>query len=262
MLCVGRATRLVEFFHLLPKSYEATLRLGVETTTHDPTGEPSRGSEAWQAVGTEELEAALRAHTGRIEQRPPAFSAKRVRGRRAYEVARRGEDVALEPVSVTVHALRLLSFEPPEVRLTATVSTGTYVRSLARDIGRHLGCGAHLRQLRRMGIGPFRAEAALPEERLDAGLRWEARGERGWWLEPAEALAWLPRRELDEGEAAMVRHGSSVPRGRVSAPDLAVADGLPENGFLPVVLLHRGRLVAVAERRDGTLHPRKVFPDV
>lgn len=270
LLCVGPATRLAEYLHLLPKRYEADLRLGVETETHDPEGRPAATSEAWRGLDAETLRAALAAHTGELRQRPPAYSAKRVDGGRAHEAARRGERVELDPVTVRVHRLELRAFEPPRVRLEALVSTGTYVRALARDLGRHLGCLAYLTGLRRSAIGPFRAEAALTAERLEPGRGAEAlaEGEGRWWLRPAEALAWLPRRILDDGEAARIRTGRRIAVGRVVSPDTghaASADALrAEAGGgaatpLPVVLLHEGRLLAMATLEDGRLQPRKVF---
>ena len=264
LLCVGAATRLAEYFHLLPKRYEAELRLGGETHTHDAEGEPVDRSESWRDVGEARLRAALAAHTGPLEQRPPAYSAKRVRGRRAHDVARRGESVELEPVRVEVFELRLLDFEPPLARIAARVSTGTYLRALARDIGRHLGCLGHLTRLRRTAVGPFAVADALPAERLGGAggsALSDARG--GWWLSPAEALAWLPRRRLADDEAANVRSGAPVGEGRVE-PGEPAGDGGPSAAeeALPVVLLHGGRLLAVAAQDGSLLRPRKVFPDV
>lgn len=260
LLLAGRATRLAEYFHRLPKAYAATLRLGVETRTHDHTGEPARESAAWREVDDRALEAALAVHRGAIRQRPPAFSAKRVEGRRAHRAARSGERVSLEPVPVTVHALELVDYEPPEARLRAVVSTGTYVRALARDVGRALGCGAHLTSLRRTAIGPFGVEEALPDGELEPGLLGRLdEGGASWWREPAAALAWLPRRVADDGEAVRIRTGRSIPAGEPGAPGGGPADA--ESGPPPVAVLHRGRLLAVAERVDGDLRPRKVFPD-
>lgn len=269
LLCVGPATRLAEYFHLLPKRYEAELRLGVETETHDPEGRPTRTSEGWREVTEARLHRALAAHTGPLEQRPPAFSAKRVGGRRAYEAARRGRRPDLEPVSVRVEALELRAFEPPTVRIEACVSAGTYVRALARDLGRQLGCFAHLTALRRTAVGPFEAVDALRADRLgeDGAGPLEA-GAGRWWLSPAEALRWLPHRDLEGREAARVRAGGRIRAGRVAAPTAGPVPGTgvdartADEGPLPVVLLEKGRLLAMAVREGGELQPRKVFPDV
>lgn len=259
VLLVGAVTRLAEYFHLLDKSYEAVLRLGEETRTHDREGETTRTSEGWREVGREELEGALAEHTGRIMQRPPAFSAKRVDGRRAHRAARAGEEVELAPEEVTVHGARLLELAPPDARVGFRVSTGTYVRALARDVGRALGCGAHLRELRRTRIGPFGVERAVPSTGLEEGVSPEGLGEA--WLEPVRGVGWLPSRTLDEREADRVRHGGRVPASGVEPPEL---EGVPAAGSpdpLPVALVHGDRLLAVAERLDDHLQPRKVFPD-
>lgn len=267
LLCVGAATRLAEYFHLLPKAYEAELRLGVETQTHDPEGRPTETSETWRDLGVDELRGALAAYTGRLEQKPPAYSAKRVDGGRAHRAARRGERVELQPVTVHVHRLELLAFEPPRVRLGALVSTGTYLRALARDLGRHLGCLAHLTELRRTAVGPFEATDALRADRLETGTGNEllVEGEGIWWMSPAEALGWLPSRSLDDEEAARIRTGRRIRTGELTGPGSGRRDGRATPAAredLPVVLLHGGRLLAVATPDDGQLQPRKVFPGV
>lgn len=265
VLCVGAATRLAEYFHLLPKRYEAELMLGVETATHDTEGEAVRWSEAWREVTEARLRDALAAHTGRLEQRPPAFSAKRVGGRRAHEAARRGERLELVAVAVQVLDLELLDFEPPVARIGARVSAGTYLRALGRDLGRHLGCFAHLTRLRRTAVGPFAVADALPAERLEAGSAPPdlSRDPGAWWLSPAAALGWLPRRRLADGEASRVRSGSPIEEGRVERGEPVGEGGPPAaEEDLPVALLHGGRLLAVAVREGRDLQPRKVFPGV
>lgn len=265
LLCVGRATRLVEYLHLLPKTYEAELRLGAETETHDPEGATTRVSEAWRELGEERMRRALAATAARREQRPPVFSAKRVGGRRAHEAARRGENPALEPVPVRVHRCELVEFDPPTARLDLVVSTGTYVRALARDLGRDLGCYAHLSALRRTAIGPFDVRAAVSAGRLEREGRALLERERGTaWLSPARTLAWLPRRDLDEVEAARVGAGSPIPEGRVRPPEEGAGPypgpaGVEAGDRLPVALLHGERLLAVARRERGDLRPAKVF---
>lgn len=254
ILCAGSATRLVEYLHLLDKTYEAVLRLGVETDTHDREGATVAESDAWREVTAGELERVAGAFIGRIRQRPPAFSAKKVDGRRAHRAARAGEQVELPEEEVRVERLELLGWDPPLARVRAEVATGTYVRALARDLGRELGCGAHLRALRRTAVGPFRVDRAAPATALEEGELPDPA-----WLSPAEALAWLPSRRLEDEEARRVGHGSRVPEGRVEPPSRDGSIGDP--GGLPVALLHEGRLLAVAERLDGQLQPRKVFPD-
>lgn len=260
ILCAGRATRLSEYFHLPSKGYRAVLRLGVETETHDPEGDPVSESEAWRRLDEDDLRRALEAHTGRIRQVPPAYSAVSVDGRRAHRAARDGEQVELEARTVEVRELALDAFRPPEVRLACRVSTGTYVRALARDVGRALGCGAHLRELRRTAVGPFGVERALAWDDLTGdGWRRAAEGAEPAWLAPAEALPWLPSRALSDAEAERVRHGGRVPRGELRPPPSPLEGEGDEP--LPVLLVHGGRLVAVAEAADGELQPRKVWPD-
>lgn len=258
VLLVGPVTRLAEYFHHLDKTYRAVLRLGEETRTHDREGETTRSSEGWREIGRERLTSALAAHTGPVEQRPPAFSAKRVDGERAHRAARAGEEVELEPVPVTVHEAHLLELAPPDVRVRFRVSTGTYVRALARDVGRWLGCGAHLRELRRTRIGPFGVAGAARLADLRDGASPAGLGEA--WLDPVRGVAWLPSRALDDVEAERVRHGGRVAADGIEPPEL---DGPapPDVRDLPVALVHAGRLLAVAERRGESLQPRKVFPD-
>lgn len=255
LLCVGRATRLVEYFHLLPKRYEAEVVLGAETSTDDRTGEPAGGDESWRRLDEATVRRVLESRTGRQRQRPPAFSAVRVGGRRrAHELARVGETVALEEREIEVHELALRAFRPPALRIGALVSTGTYVRALARDLGRALGCGAHLFALRRTAIGPFRVEEALDAGLLEPG----SRPPETALLPPARALAWLPARMLGPAEGARVREGGAVERGEVHPPELPGLLAAALAGA-PVRLLMEGRLVAVAEVEDGRLHPRVVL---
>lgn len=271
LLLAGPATRLAEYFHLLPKTYVATLRWGVETTTHDLTGEEveaAPGSPVAEDVraeepGEEEVREALRRFEGPSLQKPPAFSAKKVGGRRAHRAAREGEGLELPPVPVTVHSLELLQHRPPETVVRAVVSTGTYIRSLARDLGRALGCGAHLTALRRTSIGPFRVEDAVSAEELEPRLERRLRGSVSWWRSPADALRWLPRRPLADGEAERVRSGGRIPAGRLEPPAGGPGPGPVSvaEATAPVALVRAGRLVGVAEVAGEELQPRKVFPD-
>lgn len=256
LLCVGVATRLVEYFHVLSKRYVATVRLGRETSTHDPRGRETAASGSWRAVDEADWEAALARQHGELKQRPPAHSAVRVEGRRAHRLARAGREICLEPRTVRVHELRTLSFRPPFVRFEACVSTGTYLRAIARDVGRDLGCGGYLARLRRTGLGPFGVQEALHPYELPAAGERRADGEGRGWRTPAGALAWLPRRELSEEEAEAVRHGRPVPRGDTTPG----ADGEGEQEEpAPVLLLREGALVAIAEARGTELQPRKVL---
>ncbi len=188
VIVVGRATRLAQYAADWTKSYEGVIRLGRTTATDDATGPTAGASDAWQSLDRAHVEAALARFHGAYEQRPPAYSAVKVEGERAYRRARRGEPVALAARPVLVSALELVRFAPPDVAFRATVSGGTYLRGLARDVGEELGCGAHLATLVRTRVGPFRLEDGVMPERLTAGdLR-----------DPATLVAELPRRDLDE----------------------------------------------------------------
>lgn len=251
ILCVGIATRLVEYFHELPKTYLATVHLGAETTTDDGTGEVTASSDTWRGVALETLETVLEAMTGPIDQIPPTYSAKRQGGRRAHERARAGEEFDLEPRRVHIHELRLESFAPPVVQLRAVVSTGTYIRAIARDLGHTLGCGAHLSELRRTSIGPFSVLDAVDPgsfAALDAA-RCTPQGVVPGWVEPEQALAWLPAVHVSPEDAEHIRHGR------------AIETATQGSGTNPVVLYAGGRLLALAQREGETLRPEKVFLD-
>ena len=237
VVVVGRATRLAPYAADWTKSYEGVIRLGRTTATDDATGPTAGASDAWQALDRARVEAALARFRGVYVQRPPAYSAVKVEGERAYRRARRGEPVALAARPVEVSALELVRFAPPDVAFRATVSGGTYLRGLARDVGEELGCGAHLATLVRTRVGPFRLEDGVMPERLTAGdLR-----------DPATLVAELPRRDVDEAGRAAVVHGRPVPAGK------------GEEGR--VALFADGHLVAVAEREGDLLKPRVVVAD-
>ncbi len=256
VLCAGRATRLAELFHLLPKRYLAEVVLGMETTTDDRTGEPLASLDSWQDISRAELEQALTSLTGELSQVPPAYSAKRVRGRRAYSLAREGVPVELEPAAVTVHSMEVIDWSPPSVVLDLWVSTGTYVRALARDLGRSLSCGGHLAALRRTQIGPFEVGEGLPATELERSP--DSTAVLPDLLSPLGALRWLPIRSLDSSEAEDVSHGKCVPEGTVVRPSWR---GYPahDTSSWPVALAFDDELVAVAERKAGVLQPVKVL---
>lgn len=245
LLCVDAATRLSEYLTALPKTYLATARLGVRTDTLDPEGEVVASSEAWTGLEPDEIREALEGFRGPQRQVPPQFSAKKVGGEAMYEKARRGQRVELEPVEVEIHGIELLGTELPEVRFRLRVSSGTYVRAVARDLGDALGLPAHLTALRRTGIGGLDVDDAVPLDALD---REEA--VRRAALSPARALAHLPRVAVGEDDARRLATGQTVrPAGGETPPTGAVA------------LIHGDVLVAVGEPRGAVIQPRKVFVD-
>lgn len=254
LLLAGPFTRAMQYFHGLAKRYSAVMHLGVETDTEDRTGTAIAESGAWRELSEDEVLGALATRVGEGTQVPPSYSAKKIDGRRAYAEARRGAIVELAPVPVTVHRIELERFDPPEVTFSATVSTGTYVRSLARDIGRDLGCGAHLVELRRTGIGPFAVEDAVAPDDIAPPGSSDTRG----WLTPAEALSWLPLRWLEPGEASAVGHGRAIPLDGLEGPPCE-AGPIGPPGEDVVALVADGQLVAIAERIGDELRPRTVF---
>ena len=244
LLCVGRATRLAEFLTGLDKTYEAVARLGVATDSEDRDGTVVSESDGWRALDREAVEAALAAFSGAIEQVPPQFSAKKVGGEAMYRKARRGEHVELAARPVHIHEIDLLELDLPDVRFRVRCSSGTYIRSLARDVGETLGVGAHLTQLRRTAIGAFGLEGALAPEELDQPHLVD-----GAWIEPLASLAHLPRVDVDAAAADDLRHGR-----RVAAPEMGDGDADP------VAVAHGRELIAIGSVSDGVLKPRKVFP--
>ena len=241
ILCVGRATRLAEYLSGLDKTYEATAKLGITTDTLDRDGEVLEDRVGWRELAEPAVAEALRTFQGEIEQVPPQFSAKKVEGVAMHRRARRGEQVRLEPCVVTVHSIELLAMELPEIRFRVRCSSGTYLRSIARDLGEELGVGAHLTALRRITIGAFGVDGAIGVEQLA-----DTAAVDGVRIDPLAALGHLPAVEVGEEEAGRLAHGQRL------RLDEAAPNGL-------VAVANAGALLAVAEIDDGLLSPRKVF---
>jgi tRNA pseudouridine55 synthase len=243
VVLVGRATRLARFVGASDKTYLATAQLGLSTTTDDRTGSPLGFAADLRAVDETAVRDALAGLRGSGWQRPPVYSAKRVGGQRSHRLARRGAAVALAEVPVTVHRIELIEWRPPEATFRATVSPGTYVRAIARDIGERLGVGGHLSALRREAVGGLRVEDALPLERLEP-------------LTPlmplTRVLSDLPALELDEAGRAAVRHGRAVADRRT--------DGQAGRST-HVALVGAGDVVAVARSEGDWLKPVVVLED-
>jgi tRNA pseudouridine55 synthase len=208
VVLIGPAVRLSEYVSASDKRYQATIRLGSSTDTYDAEGTITNFSN-WDGVTEETFNDVLQKFVGEIEQVPPPYSAVKVKGKKAYESAREGEAVELEPRLIKVYSLDVLEWAPPEVVIDVYCSSGTYVRSLANDLGKELGCGAHLIGLRRTKSGRFTLRDAVPLRRLqdtfDAGT---------WYrnlIPAAEALADWPMVELNADQVELVRHGHRVP---------------------------------------------------
>lgn len=260
LLCVGQATRIAEFLTGLDKSYVAVARLGVETDTLDLEGEVVAELGGVDSVAVDRVRAALEAFRGTIDQVPPQFSAKKVDGEAMHRRARRGEHVELEPVSVTIHDIELLDFSPPDVRFAVRCSSGTYIRAIARDLGRSLGTGAHLTALRRTSVGSFGADDAIPLAALE-----DTSAVTRAALEPAKALTHLDSLDVDAEAARRLRHGQRVRVALPSGADSGAEQPAQTNGLggseerATVAVTCNGELLAVAELDDGLLRPRKVF---
>lgn len=231
VIAVGPATRLLSYVQGAEKVYETTGLLGVRTSTLDAAGEVTGTADV--ACGREDLEAVLERFRGDIRQAPPAVSAVKILGERAYKRAARGEDVVPEPRTVTVHELELTDWAPPAFGLRVRCSTGTYVRSLVAGIGDALGCGAHVASLRRTRIGSLDVDDAIAV----ADVREEA-------LRPPEEVLGLPVVRLGDEQVRLASNGRWVQH--------AVADG-------DVLVTGPAGAVGVFTSRDGILRPRTVL---
>lgn len=235
LLCIGKATRVGRFLPSSPKEYVGEIRFGFATTTYDREGERT-GPEQVLTYGRAEIQTAMSRLTGAFDQKPPVISAKKMGGIPSYKLARRG--MALEPiaVSVEVSTFEITSFSAPLAGFRVVCSSGTYVRSLAHDLGQQLGCGAHLDSLRRVRSGDFSIERAVPLEQATAEN-----------IVPLEdLLPRLPRIEIEnELSENRVRHGNSFQT--ELAPGLAC------------IFNKKGEFLAVAAIENGWAHPRVVL---
>jgi tRNA pseudouridine55 synthase len=232
VVMVGRATRLARFIEASSKRYEASIRFGTATDTDDGTGEVIRELVPEQWPDRARIEAALEGLLGTQHQRPPAYSAKHVAGRRSHELARAGVAVELPPATVQVHRLEIRSWHPPDLDISAEVGKGTYLRALARDLGERLSIPAHCRELRRTAIGPFDVADSFPPDHVSASAL----------LPAAEMVRHLTRVDLSEVATVEIGYGRTVARepGTTGPAALIAPDG---------------RLVAVAEEAGEAWQP-------
>jgi len=260
LVLVGRVTRLAQFLTADDKEYEAIIRLGYSTTTGDRTGDPlSAPGETVSTLTEEQIESALASLRGDIEQIPPMYSAKKVSGRKLYELARRGEEVERKPVQVCIHEFVPLRPQGQlmkangdgtfDFHVRVACSSGTYVRTLAEDFGNKLQVGAHLAELRRIRVGNFSIASAITVEDLQSRFAEEA---LGTVLVPAAtALSQLPFLHLSDNDADRTRHGMEVEVGKVDWAD----------GVNVRMCDQRGTLIAVGHYNENKrrLHPRVVI---
>jgi tRNA pseudouridine55 synthase len=248
VLCVGPATRLTEYVQDMGKTYHAGLLLGARSTTDDADGTVTPAV-VERPPNREAVLRQAQSFVGTIAQTPPAYSAARLSGRRAYDLARAGREVALQPRPVQIYRIEVLEYDYPRLQLEVDCGKGTYIRSLARDLGERLGCGALVETLRRTRIGPFTAADAL-------SLDTEPATARGRLLPPSAAVAGLPRLTLDAAQAARLRQGQSLSLAGDSLPR-----GEDQKTGAVALFDRSGQLVAVAvfDREKGLLRPEKVL---
>ncbi|MCZ7551107.1 MAG: tRNA pseudouridine(55) synthase TruB [Anaerolineae bacterium UTCFX2] len=245
VILIGPAVRLSEYVSASDKRYQATIRLGSSTDTYDAEGSIT-DSASIEDITEERFNEVLQQFVGEIEQIPPPYSAVKVQGRKAYDMARDGEEFELEPRMINVYSLEVLEWAPPEVVIDVYCSSGTYVRSLANDMGKALGTGAHLVGLRRTKSGRFTLRDAVPLRRLQEAF------EAGDWyrqlIPAAEALTDWPMIELDADQVELIRHGHRIAAG-------------PDQKGLARGVSQQGDLVALLEIDPETQEwqPRKVF---
>ncbi len=243
VVSLGPATRLIEYVQRMPKCYTGTFLLGRHSPTEDVEGKVTELEDP-PVPTRERMIAATKQFTGEIEQRPPIFSALKVAGRRAYRMARRGEKVELKPRPVTIRQLRVVAYDYPALTLEIECGSGTYIRSLGRDLAESLGTAAVMSALVRTSIGQFPLEEAVYPSRVT----------RDNWtdllLPPLRAVESLPRIELSAEEVVEIGHGRNISRPGISSEtgEFAATDSA-------------GQLVAIlVSRRAGELGPVKNFP--
>jgi tRNA pseudouridine55 synthase len=239
---VGRTTRLIEYLVGRPKTYEARLKLGQATNTYDTEGEVV-AERPFAHITTEEIETHLAAFRGQIEQQPPIYSAIKKDGQPLYKLARQGIEIEVPTRQVTIYALEMLTYEAPFLDLRVTCSAGTYIRSLAHDLGQALGCSAHLTGLRRTAIGDFGVETAVSLSDLTPDNLTD------YLLPPDMAVAHFQRLILTREEAQQWQHGMAVDQHHNQPVDHELVRTYDENG----------RFLGISIAQAGDWQPKKVL---
>lgn len=237
-LLLGKYTRLAQFFGSLEKTYTGSIRFGFATDTYDAQGQPA-GEPVAVSLTLEQVRAAAARFHGEIDQMPPPFSAKKVGGKRAYQLARAGEAPNLKPARITIKAFEVTAFAGDVAVFAMSVSAGGYVRSVAHELGADLSCGAHLASLRRVAAGPFAVEAAIPLADVEGLAAAGVLSEK--MPHPRTLLPELPAVTADAFSVGRLRNG--------------VAVNLPEFTAAPTVKIFEGQrdLIAIGRRVAGTL---------
>lgn len=246
VVAIGSATRLISYIQEGRKRYIGEFRLGVRSNTDDIDGQVSEGG-AWSHITEPMLVDAAAGFVGTISQVPPQFSAVHVGGQRAYKLARRGETVEIDARPVEVHSISVTRFNPPEFELEIECGSGTYVRSIGRDLGEHFGCGAIMTSLRRLAVGPFQIGDSVPFEELDESRLRVA-------IQPAlMAVSHFPQRVVTDAESCELRQGRAISAGEMPTTnpglEIAIVD-------VDQQLVGLGRLDASSRR----LQPHLILP--
>jgi len=245
LIMSGWATRISEYLTVLPKTYCATIQLGVTTDTDDSKGQVLERNENWQQLSKSDITNGLKEFEGQISQVPPQYSAKKVQGERMYRKARRGEKVKLDPVKIEVFKIFLTELNFPSMKISVECSSGTYIRSLARDLGTLLGVGAHLSDLRRLSIGEFSVDNCIDADSLRKGLLPGRNAE----VEVSKALGHLRSIEVGKDIAKKLRNGIHI-----RSPNSEYNNGES------IVILCNGELVGIAETDQEVIRPKKILP--
>ena len=244
-LVIGNLTRLAQFYTASEKTYEGVIRFGFATDTYDAEGEPTSPVSQVQ-VSLEEARALAVDFLGKIEQTPPPFSAKKIHGVPAYKLARKQQDVVLKPVQVEVSEFEILNAEGDRAHFRARVASGTYMRSIAHDMGQRMGCGAHLESLRRTAVAEFALSDAHTLQELESAT--QSASLEATFIHPRKVLPQFPCVTANEEIAANIRTGRTV-----NLPELSKAK-------LVKVFCGQSELIAIATRIAGTLfHPKIVL---
>jgi tRNA pseudouridine55 synthase len=242
---LGNLTRLAQFYAHAEKTYEGSIRFGFSTDTYDADGEPTTPPQEVH-IDCDEVRALAGGFQGSIEQMPPPFSAKKIAGVPAYKLARKKQAVELKPVQVEIKEFEILDTTADQARFRARVTSGTYIRSVAHDMGQKLGCGAHLASLRRTAVAEFTIEDAHSLPALESAM--QQGSAESLFVHPRKLVPQLPSVTANEESAALIRSGRAV--------------NLPEMSRAPLVKVFSGQrdLIAIATRVAGTLfHAGIVF---
>jgi tRNA pseudouridine55 synthase len=244
-LVIGRLTRLAQFYSVSEKTYEGTIRFGFATDTYDAEGQPSTPVSAARPT-LDQVRTVAAQFCGVIKQVPPPFSAKKIHGVPAYRLARKHHEVELEPVTVEIKEFEILDMEEDQARFRGRVASGTYMRSVAHEMGQRLGMGAHLAGLRRTALAEFSLADARTLDQVEAAVA--ANEEESLFFHPRRLLPVFPAVTATEESAAKIRAGRAV-----NLPEMSPARQVK-------IFYGQNQLIAIADRVAGTLfHPKVVF---